>query len=165
MGVYAVSGILLIFRPTDILKYEQTQTRQYEANLSGVELLPLLKMRGSKVTSENADKVVLNYGEYDKDTGLATRRLPRSAHMIKTELETDFDTNVDASAFPTNKQERFSMTRFSVTALLAIAFLVTPTWADPAHPIPADLLVRAPPDPRGISLPGANFWYPKNATF
>ena len=71
MGVYAVSGILLIFRPTDILKYEQTQTRQYEANLSGVELLPLLKMRGSKVTSENADKVVLNYGEYDKDTGLA----------------------------------------------------------------------------------------------
>ena len=34
------------------------------------------------------------------------------------------------------------MTRFSVTALLALVFLVTPTWADTAHPIPADLLVR-----------------------
>ena len=72
MGVYALSGILLIFRPTDILKYEQTETRQFEANLSGVDLLPLLKIRGSKVTDENADVVVLNVGQYDKDSGEAT---------------------------------------------------------------------------------------------
>lgn len=72
MGVYAISGILLIFRPTDILKYDQVQTKQLEANLSGEELLPLLKMRGSKVTSENADEIVLNVGTYDKATGEAT---------------------------------------------------------------------------------------------
>ena len=72
MGVYAISGILLIFRPTDILKYEQVQTRQFEANLSGEELQPLLKMRGSKVTSENANEIVLNVGSYDKATGEAT---------------------------------------------------------------------------------------------
>lgn len=72
MGVYALSGILLIFRPTDILKYEQTETRQFEVNLSGVDLLPLLKIRGSKVTDENADVVVLNVGQYDKDSGEAT---------------------------------------------------------------------------------------------
>ncbi|KTF06880.1 conserved hypothetical protein, secreted [marine sediment metagenome] len=68
MGVYALSGILLIFRPTDILKYEQTHTKQLEANLTKEELLPLLKMRGSKVTSENADEIVLNVGSYDKAT-------------------------------------------------------------------------------------------------
>ncbi len=72
MGVYALSGILLIFRPTDILKYEQTETRQFEANLSGADLLPLLKIRGSKVTDENADIIVLNVGQYDKDSGEAT---------------------------------------------------------------------------------------------
>ncbi|MCZ8531061.1 hypothetical protein [Alteromonas sp. PRIM-21] len=72
MGVYALSGILLIFRPTDILKYEQTHTKQLEANLTKEELLPLLKMRGSKVTSENADEIVLNVGSYDKATGEAT---------------------------------------------------------------------------------------------
>ena len=72
MGVYAISGILLIFRPTDILKYEQVQTKQFEANLSGEELLPLLKMRGSKVTSENVDEIVLNVGQYNKATGEAT---------------------------------------------------------------------------------------------
>ena len=71
MGVYALSGILLIFRPTDILKYEQTETRQFEANLSGADLLPLLKIRGSKVTDENADIIVLNVGQYDKDSGEA----------------------------------------------------------------------------------------------
>ena len=72
MGVYAISGILLIFRPTDILKYDQVQTKKLDANLSGEELLPLLKMRGSKVTSENAEEIVLNVGKYDKATGEAT---------------------------------------------------------------------------------------------
>lgn len=71
MGVYALSGILLIFRPTDILKYEQTETRQLEANLSGVNLLPLLKIKGSKVTNENTEAVELNVGHYDKNTGEA----------------------------------------------------------------------------------------------
>ena len=72
MGVYAISGILLIFRPTDILKYEKTYTKQLDANLTSEELLPLLKTRGSKVTSENADEIVLNVGNYDKVTGEAT---------------------------------------------------------------------------------------------
>ena len=72
MGVYAVSGILLIFRPTDLLKYEQTELRQYDASLSGVELLPLLKVRGSKITAENSEEVVLNIGQYNKLTGEAT---------------------------------------------------------------------------------------------
>ncbi|WP_421132693.1 hypothetical protein [Alteromonas sp. A079] len=72
MGVYATSGILLIFRPTDFLKFEQTQISQLTPGLT-VETLPSeLRVKGLKIASENDSTIVLNMGEYDKNTGSAT---------------------------------------------------------------------------------------------
>lgn len=72
MAVYAISGILLIFRPTDFLKYDQTKQYTIETQLSGGEAVQKLKIKGLKVSQENAQTVVFNYGEYDRDTGNAT---------------------------------------------------------------------------------------------
>ncbi|TDF36442.1 hypothetical protein EYS14_17085 [Alteromonadaceae bacterium M269] len=72
MAVYAISGVLLIFRPTDFLKYEQIEIRQLEANLSAEEVPQAVKRRRAKVIEETPDKIILNVGSYDKQTGEAT---------------------------------------------------------------------------------------------
>nr|WP_242698589.1 hypothetical protein [Alteromonas sp. 5E99-2] len=72
MAVYSISGILLIFRPTDILKYDKIQVRQLEPNLTAKELPLALRIRGSKVVGETDSVITLNIGEYEKQTGAAT---------------------------------------------------------------------------------------------
>ena len=69
MAVYALSGVLLIFRTTDFLKFEQTSHRQLEAGLNGKELGEQLRMRGFKVEQETDGKIVFPQGEYNKQTG------------------------------------------------------------------------------------------------
>lgn len=72
MAIYALSGVLLIFRPTDFLKYEQVQTRQLSANLSAEDVSSAIKVRSLKVIAEDNDTITLNIGEYDKPSGTAT---------------------------------------------------------------------------------------------
>ena len=72
MAIYALSGVLLIFRPTDFLKYEQVQTRQLSANLSAEDVSSAIKVRSLKVIAEDNDTITLNIGEYDKASGTAT---------------------------------------------------------------------------------------------
>lgn len=69
MAVYAISGILLIFRKTDFLKYEQIQVQQLTPQLTNAQLTSTLNIKGSKVISESETGIVLNVGEYDKTTG------------------------------------------------------------------------------------------------
>lgn len=71
MAVYASTGILLIFRGTDFLKYDQDVERALDAQLSGKEVLEKLRMRGLEVTDENDQQIVLNRGQYNKQTGVA----------------------------------------------------------------------------------------------
>ena len=72
MAVYALSGVLLIFRPTDFLKYEQIEIRELEPNLSAQELPQAVKRRRAKVIEETPEKIILNVGSYDKQTGSTT---------------------------------------------------------------------------------------------
>lgn len=69
MAVYAISGILLIFRKTDFLKYEQIQVQQLTPQLTNAQLTSTLNIKGSEVISESETGIVLNVGEYDKTTG------------------------------------------------------------------------------------------------
>jgi len=71
MAVYALSGVLLIFRSTDFLKFEQVSHRQLEAGLNGKGLGEQLRMRGFKVEQETDGKIVFAQGEYNKQTGEA----------------------------------------------------------------------------------------------
>ncbi len=69
MAVYALSGVLLIFRTTDFLKYENTYERQLESGLSGQGLGEQLRIKGFAVVEENSEKVMFRQGEYNKQNG------------------------------------------------------------------------------------------------
>jgi len=72
MAIYAISGVLLIFRPTDFLKFNQTEARQLAPSLNGEQVSSKIKIRGLKVVEENDNQVVLNIGSYNKSDGVAT---------------------------------------------------------------------------------------------
>lgn len=70
MAIYAISGIIMIFRETNFLKKETVETRQLEPNLTGGELSPKLRM-GVKVEKTEGDVLYFKEGNYNKATGVA----------------------------------------------------------------------------------------------
>lgn len=72
MMIYALSGVLMIFRSTDFLKFEKTIERQLDPGLRGDALGGKLRIRGLKVTEETPEAIVFKEGRYDKASGLAT---------------------------------------------------------------------------------------------
>jgi hypothetical protein len=70
MMVYALSGIVMIFRETSFLKKEAIVEHQLEPNLTGGELSPKLKM-GVKVEKKEGDILYFEQGNYNVKTGLA----------------------------------------------------------------------------------------------
>ena len=71
MAMYAISGIIMIFRETNFLKTETVETRQLEVNLTGGELSPKLRM-AVKVDKIEGDVLYFKDGNYNKATGMAT---------------------------------------------------------------------------------------------
>ena len=71
MAVYAISGIVLIFRSTDFLKHEEIVEKKIEANVSVEELGEKLRIKGLKVTKEEGDLIYFEQGNYNKSTGEA----------------------------------------------------------------------------------------------
>lgn len=78
MAVYAISGIVLIFRDTDFLKHKETIAKTIEPNIAKEELGKALKMRKLKVQKEEGDIYHFKNGTYNKTTG--------EANYVKTEL-------------------------------------------------------------------------------
>ncbi|WP_339724653.1 PepSY domain-containing protein [uncultured Paraglaciecola sp.] len=71
MAVYAISGILLIFRNTDVLKFQQQEQRQLVPQLSAKALGDELRFKGFAVLEQNATTIVFKQGHYDKTSGVA----------------------------------------------------------------------------------------------
>lgn len=71
MAVYAISGIVLIFRDTDFLKREKTVIKQVKANAAASELGQLLDLRRLKVTKEDDRTIYFGEGSYDRASGKA----------------------------------------------------------------------------------------------
>jgi hypothetical protein len=71
MAVYAISGIVLIFRDTDFLKKEKIIEAKLSPNLSVEDLSRAIKIRDLKVQSEKNDTVTFAQGIYNKYTGVA----------------------------------------------------------------------------------------------
>lgn len=78
MAVYALSGILLIFRDTDYLKKEKQITENIEANLSSVKVGKAIKTRDLEFTAQRNDTSFFKQGWYIAATG--------DVHYIKKEL-------------------------------------------------------------------------------
>lgn len=70
MAVYALSGIVMIFRDTSFLKNEVVLEQQLEPNLTGGELSPKLRM-GVKVEKQEGDVLYFKEGTYNQKTGVA----------------------------------------------------------------------------------------------
>lgn len=72
MFVYALSGIVLIFRDTDALKKKETIEQQLEPNIAAANLGKALEMRKFRVEKEEGDLVYFKDGTYNKSTGEAS---------------------------------------------------------------------------------------------
>ena len=71
MTVYGVSGIVLIFRETEFLKFEKQIERKLQPNLNPEELGKELRMRDLKVESSHGNTISFKQGTYNKETGIA----------------------------------------------------------------------------------------------
>lgn len=69
MAVYAISGVVLIFRNTDFLKYTTTTEKKLDANLPIEEVGKQVRLRDLKARSENGDTIFFAQGYYNKATG------------------------------------------------------------------------------------------------
>jgi hypothetical protein len=71
MAVYALSGIVLIFRDTDFLKREKRIEQSLAPNLKADEVGKALRIRDLKFESQEGDIATFKQGMYNKTTGQA----------------------------------------------------------------------------------------------
>jgi hypothetical protein len=78
MFVYALSGIIMVFRDTDFLKTKVTSVQKLAPNLNERQLKPIFK-KGAQVLKKEGDIFYLKNGNYNKKTGVANitkKKLP-----------------------------------------------------------------------------------------
>ncbi|MBL7711792.1 MAG: PepSY domain-containing protein [Chitinophagaceae bacterium] len=71
MAVYALSGIVLIFRETDFLKKKSITTEQIAPGVDALHLGKALKLKRYQFEQEEGDIIYFKNGEYNKTTGVA----------------------------------------------------------------------------------------------
>ena len=79
MTVYALSGIILVFRETNFLKSEQRLEKILEPEMAIDDIGKALKIKGIKVDKTENDVLYFNNGTYNSKTGEAkytTKKLP-----------------------------------------------------------------------------------------
>ncbi|HSG60073.1 MAG TPA: hypothetical protein VLA24_01425 [Pseudomonadales bacterium] len=69
MAIYAISGVTLIFRKTDFLKYDQLVERQLPAALSAEQLNDKLQLKEFVIQNDTATRIEFKGGSYDRETG------------------------------------------------------------------------------------------------
>lgn len=69
--VYALSGIVLVYRDHDFLNRTVQVEKQLPARLAPAQLQEALRMREFKVTKTEGDTIYFKEGTYRADTGLA----------------------------------------------------------------------------------------------
>lgn len=70
--IFCLSGIVLVYRDTDLMKRESLTERTVAPNLKADELGRALHLRHMKVTKEEGEMVCFEGGTYNKTTGVAS---------------------------------------------------------------------------------------------
>ena len=83
MAVYALSGVLMIFRNTDFLKKDQIEERTLEVGTKVEELGSKLRIKNFKIEKEEGAIVYFNGGNYNKESGLATYTKKELPYVLK----------------------------------------------------------------------------------
>ena len=79
MAVYALSGIVLIYRDTDFLKKEKQVEKTVAPNVKEAELGKMLGIKELKVSKTEGDTLYFKQGTYNSKTGVAnytSKQLP-----------------------------------------------------------------------------------------
>jgi hypothetical protein len=71
MSVYAISGVVLIFRDTDFLKKEKDISKEISLNANPQELGTLLGIKGYKFIKTDGNISYFENGQYDASNGIA----------------------------------------------------------------------------------------------
>lgn len=85
MAVYAISGIILIFRDTDFLKQTKQVEKQLEPGLTADALGKAIKIRELKIESVSGDVQTFKSGTYNNATGAVsytTKSLPKMIEKL-----------------------------------------------------------------------------------
>lgn len=82
MAVYAISGIIMIFRNTDFLKSEKIVETTLSPNLPDEEIGKTLKIREFKVEKTEGEVVYFKDGTYNKTSGLATQKMKKLPYVL-----------------------------------------------------------------------------------
>ena len=83
MAVYALSGVLMIFRNTDFLKKDQIEERTLEVGTKVEELGSKLRIKNFNIEKEEGAIVYFNGGNYNTETGLATYTKKELPYLLK----------------------------------------------------------------------------------
>lgn len=94
MAVYAISGIVLIFRDTDFLKSTHTETIKIEPNVKNENLGKVLEIRRYQFERQEGNMVYFKNGDYNRKTGVAhitSKELPyildKMTHLHKASTD------------------------------------------------------------------------------
>ena len=71
MAVYAISGVVLIFRDTDFLKKEKQIEKQLKPNMKAEDIGRELKIKEFKIEKEEGNIMSFKQGSYNKETGVS----------------------------------------------------------------------------------------------
>ena len=85
MAVYALSGIVLIFRDTDFLKQEKQIEKNLAPGLKAEEVGQAIRIRDLKAETETEELLQFKQGTYNKLTGLViykVRSLPKGIEKL-----------------------------------------------------------------------------------
>lgn len=83
MAVYAISGVVLIFRDTDFLKKEKIVEKKLAANLSPEALGKEIKIKELKVESTSGDTLRFKQGFYNQATGEVNYKVKSMPFVIE----------------------------------------------------------------------------------
>lgn len=87
MAVYAISGILLIYRDTDFLKKEKKIEKKIEANIPFDKLGKELKIKWLEVKEQKGDLAIFKQGTYNIKTGEAKYTKKELPYFLKKMTE------------------------------------------------------------------------------
>ena len=82
MAVYAISGIVMIFRETEFLKSEREIEKQLAVDLPDAEVGSTLRLKEFKVERSEGSLVYFREGTYDKKTGLAKYKVKQLPYVL-----------------------------------------------------------------------------------
>ncbi|HTF19476.1 MAG TPA: hypothetical protein VK658_15465, partial [Chryseolinea sp.] len=82
MAVYAISGVILIFRDTEFLKYDKLIETPLAPDLPDGEIGTALRIKDFKVEKSEGNLVYFQGGAYDRSTGIAHHQIKQLPYVL-----------------------------------------------------------------------------------